>query len=1220
MPKNNKTKIIFILLVGIFLILPILTLLVPNVSAWPYGFSYRKPVNISNTAGEQTNYQVAVDITEVFLNLSGLVGSWNFNDVATRTSCQDIKSWNPDSPDGVYWINPQGTLFQVYCDMTTDGGGWMLLDNFVSNLSGDSDPYGHAIGYSNIKGAADLATAGYSVYLTNYESTTYFRKAGYLQMFYSGSPFGYINKTLPLYADEVLVKWGNWYGGIATLSIGGSVVQTLTANYYAATYQGSYNPGDTIHFQENGIFWAGEVWVRGPSKTIDLGGSENDGLVYGANRISGTEGYGLEFGGVDDYVEVSDDDSLDITDAITIEGWANINSSYGNIVCKGPLCNWKYQRAISLSPATPEADYQVKVELNETNFNYSKAKADGDDLRFYQTNGTKLNYWIESWDTNYGTQDYALSSQGATCSGGGNCGSAIDGVYSTSNYWSVAAAQNENLYLLGTIDLGEVREDVGKIQVHLWDGDARYYYNYAVEASEDNSNWISWFNGTNSGANYQGLQTIVRTPQNIRYIRIWISGNTINAVGHVIEVYAYQNLRKSKIWVKVADSGTDEIYMYYGNSGASPESDGPNTFEVFDDFNRASIGSNWTQHGDMDAGIWSINANRLKVSDTDGVDYSYLVYNKKNLSGQFYLSYDVYFAGASVWGGPVLWYNGSTQHHIDWNTNRYDDRLTATALESPEEPAVNNMTWYSPHFTLIGNTMYWYHDGTLAYEDPITGSTAPTSGYFGIVSNYHNDYVLYDNYKVRKYASPEPSSTIGDENALVGISKLESYGISANTTTAFCLINNQVITSAISAGWNYITQTYDGSIQKLFVNGELKTSQALTELIDTNSNSLMIGSLFNGTIDEVRIYNRSLSSTDINKSFCIGAYRLNHSASQSFDYPSWCDDYIKSKYYSWQDLRFTNSSGTELNYWLESDKKAWVKIPLLANNVNTTIYMYYGVTSMSSESSGPNTFELYDVSGIVAFYPMNENTGTSTADVSGNEYTGNFQGAPNWITGKFGYGIRCDDSGDYIDPSSNIDLGSTWTVETWFYYPLQEYTHWRTLIKGAGGDHQIIVQSGAYDLGTYDNTGETGFKDSGFDMDTLSTGWHHLAVVQDGTDMLFYVDNSNVGNVSGYISITDITAIGNYQGGSQEWGDIDEFRVYSRALNSSEISTLYNNYMEKMNGYFNVRKYASPEPLALIGSEEERPPATHSFKLFGTDHLKFSGSNFRLKIRSFPIA
>jgi len=48
------------------------------------------------------------------------------------TSAKQIKTDYPSSSDGVYWItNPSinsGSPFQIYADMTTDGGGWMLLN------------------------------------------------------------------------------------------------------------------------------------------------------------------------------------------------------------------------------------------------------------------------------------------------------------------------------------------------------------------------------------------------------------------------------------------------------------------------------------------------------------------------------------------------------------------------------------------------------------------------------------------------------------------------------------------------------------------------------------------------------------------------------------------------------------------------------------------------------------------------------------------------------------------------------------------------------------------------------------------------------------------------------------------------------------------------------------------------------------------------------------
>jgi chitodextrinase len=69
--------------------------------------------------------------------------------------------------------------------------------------------------------------------------------------------------------------------------------------------------------------------------------------------------------------------------------------------------------------------------------------------------------------------------------------------------------------------------------------------------------------------------------------------------------------------------------------------------------------------------------------------------------------------------------------------------------------------------------------------------------------------------------------------------------------------------------WTHVALTYDGVTLRLFVNGTQVTTRATTGTIQATNSPLWIGGnqpygeFFNGLIDEVRIYNRALTQTDI---------------------------------------------------------------------------------------------------------------------------------------------------------------------------------------------------------------------------------------------------------------------------------------------------------------------------------------------------------------------
>lgn len=67
--------------------------------------------------------------------------------------------------------------------------------------------------------------------------------------------------------------------------------------------------------------------------------------------------------------------------------------------------------------------------------------------------------------------------------------------------------------------------------------------------------------------------------------------------------------------------------------------------------------------------------------------------------------------------------------------------------------------------------------------------------------------------------------------------------------------------------WYYVAYTYDGSTSNFYVNGQLKDSRTKSITFNPNTYDVFIGKhenppfpyYFNGTIDELRIYNKALS-------------------------------------------------------------------------------------------------------------------------------------------------------------------------------------------------------------------------------------------------------------------------------------------------------------------------------------------------------------------------
>eukprot|EP01052_Picozoa_sp_SAG31_P012652 SAG31_NODE_745_length_12408_cov_4.755057_1_plen_562_part_00 len=171
-------------------------------------------------------------------------------------------------------------------------------------------------------------------------------------------------------------------------------------------------------------------------------------------------------------------------------------------------------------------------------------------------------------------------------------------------------------------------------------------------------------------------------------------------------------------------------------------------------------------------------------------------------------------------------------------------------------------------------------------------------------------------------------------------------------------------------------------------------------------------------------------------------------------------------------------------------------------------------------------------------------------------YEGVTIGSPSIVAGPTGEvdAILFTGSTDQLQlgTETGVDTDASWTVDCYFKTPIPQGSSWHTLTRGAGGDHQVIINPDQTSLGSYDNVGGGGFSDTGFDITSLADGWHRLTVAAGEGTATFYVDGSAVGSHS-VVSESDFFAIGNYQGGGQPWGYMYGFRIYDGAIPPSEL-------------------------------------------------------------------
>ncbi len=428
------------------------------------------------------------------------------------------------------------------------------------------------------------------------------------------------------------------------------------------------------------------------------------------------------------------------------------------------------------------------------------------------------------------------------------------------------------------------------------------------------------------------------------------------------------------------------------------------------------------------------------------------------------------------------------------------------------------------------------------------------------------------------------------------LSKAEAYSLQFNgPRLEFTIVQSgnvrrrlQTPTGAIAAGSTYhVVGTYDGSTQRIYLNGVQVASTSLSGAISTSTDPLSIGSwdgtmeYFNGVIDEAAVYRTALSASrvaahyDAGRTTSLAAPTNLAGRPQS---PTQID-------LTWVD-QASGESGIALERSTDSGFSSPTRIDLAANaqaysdsGLTPARTYWYRVKAVNGGSSSawsaavqvatpaPASYAaLLDSEHPISYWRLGETSGT----IAGDETVvgpGTFVGSPNLGVPSIVFSDAANTAIGFNGATAEIRVGQTGSYDLTSALSLESWIKPTTI--GAGGALRTIVgKQGSWALRQNGSMVSFTIWQSGFPRTVSSPAGAlvagitaHVAATFDGTTQRIYVNGVQVASAS-LSGIADTTIngprLGSYDGRSEFFaGTIDETSIHGRALSAAQVLSHY---------------------------------------------------------------
>ncbi|MFA5373843.1 MAG: DUF2341 domain-containing protein, partial [Candidatus Omnitrophota bacterium] len=1171
--------------------------------------------------------------------LDNSAGSVSYTDSAVKIAIDSSNNhfWENIKSDGgdIRFVDQDGNSLAYNC---TSGMGTWDYANKTANIlvkinsipAGGTTSIYLKYGKSDAESASDPAVTGRKIAsmggYTNGNSGDYGGVKGvglYIGVPWDDTVSGYTWNPNLLTKDLMIIDGGRTASEITTTAYGGAIVITDPSSYN--TCKSILGISQDSNYSSRG--YTSYYFAYGEGYIIN-GGDSPLGCTWEHWSAAVMQNKGLHFRDTIASFPNAGVDGSDIYLDLTIV--PVYFSLYEDNATSPSLSGWEYRHEFEIDnrQGPTLTNFQIKVTLSSDQEDFwSRCMSNGFDVRFVDSNNTTIMTY------------YRID---------------FDYVNKTANFWlkvpSIAAGEVKRIYLYyGKSDAADVSsynntfvKDFGdkgyNTSALTLDGaDDNITVNHSGSLNitgnftlESNLKYTAdtWFPGFSYRKkitldNTSGLAmtntaaqidiSYVADKMNADYSDIRFVDSDGTKLSYRIKSYDASTATVYVMLPSIPAGATKDIYLYYGNAAAVSEDDSsmiamPGTGLVgWWSFNEGTGSTAYdlsgnNNNGALQNGAYFTTGKNGGGLGLDGVNDNVYVNNSASLQVSGSMTICFWLKPTLVGSGrrnPIhkeyarefsfTMENGGasgTSYYHGWGGSYYG---VSNGFSSS---GVANGTW--THFSMVRNnaTRTWtsYKNGIVdttgtwsVGQDPTAG-TSPVligSGYAGYVGGVMDDVVIYN----RALAVEEIQQTFNATTtyvilgaAFAGeeaqpaidqtlISKSGAYELRITQSGLTGYLNGSAIvsTAAYDTGrFMHVAFTYDGSYAKLFVNGAEKASVAASGAVTANANNIIIGSLVKGAIDEARIWNIARKPGSIMED--------------------------KEKYLD----------GTEsgLVCYLRLNENTGVSASDASGHANTGTIAGAAIWLAPSFS--------YSNGKPSVLYHMDEGTGSTTADFSGNnlhltlsqDITWSATDLTGFSTGKSVNMSVSNVVASVADPGDNsvLDITGKISLEAWIR-PDTNTGNRVILVKGDDAqlrwNYKLYQSNDSLAFSFYDGGAERVCSTTPFIIS--GTLYHVVVTFDEDTDAVkIYVNNAEkYGGLNTYsmtanndglrIGKDASTASLSYR------GLIDEVRIYKRALTVEEIRRHYEHRLLALTepGFYNV--YAPPV-IPEMGSYADNNP------------------------------